>query len=249
MRVGLLVADTRVRLLVAATRSPSCRRCAFAFLSPLRVRPLVAAARWPACRRRSGCHLLITRACGAGSAGGCAGADAASRAWPAATPGGSSTHPATRGVTPPILFCRSRLLADPGKGCPSCHFPLTWAASCHGRDGTRAPGPAMAAVFPLHWLGLQVLSKPACFPLCPEGNCPPAVLLAQRSSVRFAMQPAKTTSRLANPRALAGPIMDADSSVSANLVLVAPSAPRSHPPPARPCRQAGRAAAGRTVSF
>ncbi len=40
--------------------------------------------------------------------------------------------------------------------------------------------------------------KPACLPLCPQGNCPPCYpfgsALVQRSSVRSALQPAKTAS-------------------------------------------------------
>jgi hypothetical protein len=49
----------------------------------------------------------------------------------------------------------------------------------------------------------------------------------------------------------AGPIMDADLAVSADLVLVALDAPRSHPPPvpAPMSRDTGRAAAGRAGSF
>ena len=45
--------------------------------------------------------------------------------------------------------------------------------------------------------------------------------------------------------------MDADPAVSADLVLVALDAPRSHPPPALPCmsRDTGRATAGRAGSF
>ena len=98
-------------------------------------------------------------------------------------------------TTPPPPFCLSRLRADPEGWAGRPVFPLTRSGRCHWRAGTRAHGPATAAAFPITraWFA-RVSRKRPVSPYAPRGTALTAVPLVQRSSVRSALQPAKSTS-------------------------------------------------------
>ena len=98
-----------------------------------------------------------------------------------------------RPLPPP--FCLSRLRADPEGWAGRPVFPLTRSGRCHWRAGTRAHGPATAAAFPITraWFA-RVSRKRPVSPYAPRGTALTAVPLVQRSSVRSALQPAKSTS-------------------------------------------------------
>ncbi len=84
----------------------------------------------------------------------------------------SGPLPVTRAVTtspppPPPVF--GRAFGQSLEGWLAFRFfLLTRTSSRHGRVGARALGPA--ALVTRAWARGM---KPACFPLCPQGNCPP----------------------------------------------------------------------------
>ncbi len=149
-----------------------------------------------------------------------------------------------------IAASAARRPGDPATDPHGTHCPPIRARAYH--DGaTRSAASARAPTS-----GGAILSVPPDFSGPLPSVHPPLHLTDSAPSVsarclpkRLARSPAAAVTaanRLGPGRT--DPMMDADSSISADLVLVAAFAPRSHPPPARPHRDAGRADVGRACS-
>ena len=111
-----------------------------------------------------------------------------------ATAGPTICAPAAARVPPPA--CPILPVAPPGRpgaaGWPPVFSPLTRTGPRRGCAGAPAHGPAPVAVFDGSRL---CLPETGPFPpYTPRGTATPAVRLVQRSSVRSALQPAKSTS-------------------------------------------------------
>ncbi len=113
-----------------------------------------------------------------------------------ATAGSALCAPAAARVPPHPPACPILPVAPPGRpgaaGWPPVFSPLTWTGPRRGCAGAPAHGPAPVAVFDGSRL---CLPETGPFPpYTPRGTATPAVRLVQRSSVRSALQPAKSTS-------------------------------------------------------